>query len=394
MSHKPTNTLRNFILCLLILGLSVGTAYYLKSNPPSAQREIPPQPVLQVESLIAKPQSYFVEIESYGTVQARTRSTLTARVSGEIINVSENFRDGSFFEKGDLLLQIDPRDFQTALVNAKANVSRAKATLAQEQAQADQAAKDWQRLGNNGKASDLVLRKPQLSAASAELEWNNAALEKAQLDLSRTEILAPYTGRIIKKNVDLGQYVSTGTDLADIFAIDYVEVRLPLSSNDYAQLDITESYPSANNAIAAQDRPQVEIVSQLSNDSQNYQGYISRSEGVFDSTTRQIRVVAHIDDPYGEQNKTVKPLIIGQFVTAKIKGQELKQVFVIPNRAVYQGSYVFVVEDQAIKRRDIALAWQDNQMSVIREGLTSGDIIVTTALNDSISGTKVELKQP
>ena len=394
MPEQPKHTLRNFILSLLILSIALGTAHYLKSNPPSAQREKPPVPVLQVESLIAEAQIYAVEVESYGTVQARTRSNLTARVSGEIITVADNFRGGSFFEKGDLLLQIDPRDFQTELVNANANVSRAQATLAQEQAQADQAEKDWQRLGNNGKAPDLVLRKPQLSAASADLEWNQAAQEKAQLDLSRTRITAPYSGRIISKNVDLGEYVSTGTDLAEIFATDYVEVRLPLSSQDYAQLNMVESYQANTDIDPKDNSPQVEIIGQLGNQKQRYEGYISRSEGVFDSTTRQIRVVAHIDDPYGKQSQTKQPLIIGQFVTAIIKGRQLSDVFVIPNRALYQGSYVFVVEDEAIKRRDIKLAWQDNKNSVISEGLTSGDIIVTTPLNDSISGTKVKLKQP
>ena len=160
MPDQTTHTLRNFILGLIVMSLSLAAAYYLNSNPPNAQREKPTVPVLQVEHLIAEPQNYSVEVESYGIVQARTRGNLTARVSGEIISVSDNFRGGSFFEKDDLLLQIDPRDFQTALVNAKANVSKAQATLAQEQAQADQAAKDWQRLGNSGKAPDLVLRKP------------------------------------------------------------------------------------------------------------------------------------------------------------------------------------------------------------------------------------------
>lgn len=394
MTEQPTHTLRNFIAGMAILGLSLATAYYLKSNPPNAQRQPPPVPVLQVEHLIAETQNYEIEIESYGIVQARTRGNLTARVSGEIVEVSDNFRSGSYFEKGDVLLQIDPRDFQTTLVNAQANVSRAQATLAQEQAQADQAARDWQRLGNNDTAPDLVLRKPQLSAASAELEWYKAALEKAQLDLSRTRITAPYSGRIISKNVVLGEYVTTGTDLAEIFAIDYAEVRLPLSSSEYAQLDIIENYQYSQDTNPNKNSLQVSIISELGNQGHVYQGYISRSEGVFDSTTRQIRVVAHIDDPYGKQHPGRQPLIIGQFVTAIIKGRELREVFVIPNKALYQGSYVYVVEDEAIKRRDISLVWQDGEMSVIQEGLNQGDIVVTTPLNQSISGTRVRLKQP
>ena len=392
MSEHVKHTLRNFFLGLILLGASAATAYYLKNNPPQAEREKPPQAILQVESLIAKPQTYAVEVESYGTIQARTRGTLTAQVSGEIIKVADKFRAGRFFEKGDLLLQIDQRDFQTNLINAQANVTQAQATVAQEKAQAEQAARDWQRLGNKGKAPDLVLRKPQLSAASAQLEWNKAALAKAKLDLVRTRITAPYAGRIISKNVDLGQYVTPGTELGEIFAIDYVEVRLPLTSRDYAQIDIVESYRGENIIASAENSPGVKIISEVGESEYIFEGYISRTEGVFDTTTRQTYVVANVDDPYGKRNDNTPPLKIGQFVTARIKGKELSNVFVIPNRAVYQGSYLFVVEDGVVQRRDIKLVWQDDLNSIVTQGLEADEIVVTTPLNDTISGTQVKLK--
>ena len=393
MSEQTKHTFRNFILGIILLTASVAAAYYMRSNPPDALREKPPEAVLQVESLIAKPQRYAIEIESYGTIQARTQGTLTAQVNGEIINVADKFRAGSFFEKGDLLLQIDQRDFQTNLINAQANVTQAQATVAQEKAQAEQAARDWQRLGNTGKAPDLVLRKPQLSAAQAQLEWNKAALAKAKLDLSRTRITAPYAGRIISKHVDLGQYVTAGTDLAQIFAIDYVEVRLPLTSREYSQIDLVESYRGENNIATAQNSPAAQIISQVGNQAFIFDGYISRTEGVFDTSTRQTYVVAHVDDPYGKRSDNAPPLKIGQFVTARIKGRELNQVFVVPNQAVYQGSYLFVVQDGVVKRREIDLLWQDDENSVISKGLKTNDVVVTTPLNDTISGTKVKLKE-
>ena len=394
MSEHVKHTLRNFILGLVLLCASAATAYYLKNNPPKAQREKPPQATFQVESMTAKPQNYTVEIDSYGTIQARTRGTLTAQISGEIIDVADKFRAGSFFEKDDLLLQIDQRDFETNLINAQANVSQAQATVAQEKAQAEQASRDWQRLGNKGKAPDLVLRKPQLSAASAQLEWNKAALEKAKLDLARTQITAPYAGRIISKNVDLGQYVTLGTELGEIFAIDYVEVRLPLTSHDYSQIEIVESYRGENIIATAENSPAVKIISNVGEQEYIFEGYISRTEGVFDTTTRQTYVVANVDDPYGKRNNNTPPLKIGQFVTARIKGKELNNVFVIPNHAVYQGSYLFVVEDGIIQRRQVKLVWQDDLSSIVSEGLHADEIVVTTPLNDTVSGTRVKIKAP
>jgi len=390
MQGQRSNTIRNFILGMLLLGIAFGIARYVKNNPPEANREKPAVPILQVETILATPQSYDVIIESYGTIQPRTQGTLTAQVNGEIIKVSNSLLQGSFFEKGDVLLEIDPRDFQTNLINAKANVSQAQASLAQEKAQAEQAAKDWKRLGNAGKAPDLVLRKPQLAASRAELDWNKAALAKAELDLERTQIKAPYAGRIISKNVDLGQYVTTGSQLAEIFAIDYVEVRLPLTNREYAYIDVNESYRGDTSVADSSNSPAVIIDSQLGNDNYDFEGYISRSEGVFDTSTRQTYVVAHIDDPYSKRNEGVPPLKIGQFVTAKIEGKTLENVFVVPNKGVYQGSYIFVVENDVIKRRDINLLWQDNDNTVIDTGIIAGNVIVTTPLNDTISGTQVE----
>ena len=376
--------------CLLLIGIAFGVSRYVKNNPPKAEREKPPVTVLQVETLIAAPNPYNIIIESYGTIQPRTQGTLTAQVGGEIINVSDSFRQGSFFEKSDTLLEIDPRDYQTSLINAQANVSQAQAALAQEQAQAQQAAKDWKRLGNSGKAPDLVLRKPQLAASRAQLEWNKAALAKANLDLQRTQIKAPYAGRIISKNVDLGQYVTTGAQMAEIFAIDYVEVRLPLTNREYAQIDIHENYRGEENIANSDNSPEVIIDSKIGDTSYAFTGYISRSEGVFDTSTRQTYIVAHIDNPYGKRDEGIPPLKIGQFVTAKISGKTLENVFIVPNRGVYQGSYIFVVENDVIRRRDIELIWQDDNNSVIGAGVASGDVVVTTPLNDTISGTRVE----
>ena len=391
--QQSSHGIRNFFLSIIFLGAAIGAAYYIQNNPPKAERERPVAPVLQVETVVATPQNYDVVIESYGTIQARTQGTLTAQVDGEIINVADFFRQGGFFEKGDLLLEIDPRDYQTALINAQANVSQAQAALAQEQAQADQAAKDWKRLGNAGKAPDLVLRKPQLAASRAQLEWNKAALAKAELDLKRTRITAPYAGRIISKNVDLGQYVTIGAQLAEVFAVDYVEVRLPLTSRQYAQIDIHETYRGENFTASVNNSPLVRIKNQIGNTSQSFSGYISRSEGVFDTTTRQTYVVAHIDDPYGKRDDGTPPLKIGQFVTAEIQGKTLFDVYVIPNSAVYQGSYIFVAENNIIRRREINLLWQDNDNSVINQGITEGEVIVLTPLNETISGTQIQYGQ-
>ena len=110
---------------------------------------------------------------------------------------------------------------------------RLSKTLSEEQARVAQAEQDWQRLGNSKQAPDLVLRKPQLMAAQATVYSAEAGFSKAaELALERSNIIAPYTGRVLSKSVDVGQVVSVGTELAEIYAVDYVEIRLPLKNKD------------------------------------------------------------------------------------------------------------------------------------------------------------------
>jgi len=140
-----------------------------------------------------------------------------------------------------MLAQVDPRDYEIALILADANVAQASATLAEEQALAKQAAADWRNLGRRGSPSDLTLRKPQLAAAEANLAGARGQVQRAQLDLERTTIAAMYDGRISAKQVDLGQYVNTGSSLAQIYSTGNAEIRLPLTSNQLQFIDLDDA---------------------------------------------------------------------------------------------------------------------------------------------------------
>ena len=154
----------------------------------------------------------------------------TAHGGGQIVAVSDSFREGGFFDQGDELLRIDPRDYEIAVTVAEAELASAKAALAEEQARARIAERDWQQFGGDrSAASRTMLREPQLAAAQAAVKAAAAQLARARLDLERTRITAPYAGRVLEQNVDIGQYVTTGTELARIYATDYAEVRLPLT---------------------------------------------------------------------------------------------------------------------------------------------------------------------
>ena len=377
------------LIPIAIFGSLLLIAVIIRMNPPEApQRPAFSGPLMTVETRIVAEGNYPIMLESYGTVQPRTRSILVAQVGGQIVSVNENVRNGGFFEEGDVLANIDARDYEADVRIADASLMDARQTLAEAQARSNQAQEDWARLGNTGEAPDLVLRIPQLEAAKAKIISAESMLEKARLDLERTNIVAPFAGRILRKLVDIGQVVSPNTQLAEIYATDVVEIRLPLRNRDLPFIDLPESYRYTD--VTRKTAGLVEIRSQLGRE-ESWDALLVRTEGAIDEQARQLHVIAQIDDPFGRDHEYHTPLKIGQYVTARLEGKTLPRALVIPNNTIYQGTYVYIVEDGILRRRNIEIEWQNDAEAVIGAGLTPGDVLVTTPLGQVSSGIRVSV---
>ncbi len=393
-TRKPLNIWRRLfrvLLPLLVLGVALAVSYQIYSNKPEARkRQAPPANVMTVETQVLQQQSYTPELTSYGVIQPRSQSSLIAQVSGQIQWVAPAFNEGGFFNKGDVLLKIDDRDYQAALQIARANVLEAGLRLSEEKARVAQAERDWKRLAKPGeKANDLVLRRPQLAAAEAALSSARANVTKAKLDLERTQILAPYDGRIREKNVDFGQFVNTGTNLGSIYATDYLEVRLPLNSQQQAFVDLPEQFLNG----ATEEQPLVRIQASIGRKSYQWLGRLVRTEGVLDASNRQLYVIARIDDPYSASNADKPQLKIGQFVTATIEGRPLEDVFVLPQSALKQDNQVILFRDNQLERRNVGLLWRGADEVVVDQGLAQGEQLVTSPVGSVVTGTRAKLKE-
>ena len=249
-------------------------------------------------------------------------------------------------------MQIDPRDYEVALAAAEAEVVRAEQALTEERARAAQAERDWTRLGDGGPAPDLVSRQPQLAAATAAVAAARANVNRARLDLERTVVRAPYAGRMRTRQADLGQVVAPNTVLADIYATDAVEVALPLKPRDLPYLELPE-------ARARRGAPPsvVELRASLPPHAR-WEATLTRTEGAIDESTRQLRVVAQIAQPYAT-GAAVEALRIGEYVTAYITGRELDAAIVVPADALYEARYVYVVAAGVLARRPVEVAWRN-----------------------------------
>lgn len=379
-------TLKKLLPYLVLLSF-MAIAYGISQSVPQAKKRADRAPsVLSVEAARLTGQDYQIVIDSFGKIMPKTQGQLTAQISGLIVRVSDNFNEGSFFAAGDVLVTIDPRDFQIKVETAEAELAQARVTFDEEVALSKQAIKDRKDLGYGHAATDFALRKPQMAAASARVQAANARLKQAQLDVERTLIRAPYDGRIKSKSVDLGQMVNSNTNIADIFATNVAQIRLPIKNSELALIDLPLNKLRATPGNGLDN---VIIANNLGGEVQHWPATMLRTTGAVDPSTQQLHVIAQIEQPFSHPQR--RSLNIGQFVSAKITGKLINDAIVIPNAAIYQGSYVYILEQGKLQRREITLRYQNKQQSVIATGLSAGEQLVLTPLGQVSSGTAVTI---
>lgn len=375
---------------LLVLGAVAITGMLISNRPEAAQRSTVPVPLL-VSSIVVKREAVTHWVDSQGEVAPRTETTLMSEVSGQIQTVSPTFVSGGYFKAGDVLLRIDPRNYETQVKRARANVAKARTQIATENALAGYAVEDWERLralrATTKTASDLTLRRPQLAQAIAELESSEADLQKAEDDLARTTIRAPYAGMVRNKRADVGQFVGMGAPLAEIFAVDYAEVRLPLTQNDLEFIDVPE--PGSESLHS-----EVALSTTIGQTRQSWSAELVRTEGVFDAATRVLYGVARVENPYAlDQAETREPLRIGTFVTARITGRDGGLMFVVPRVALSGTDRLWLIDkEDRLKAAQVSIVRRLEDRLYINDGLRDGDRICLTPLPSATTGMLVRVR--
>ena len=392
-----SNTLLRYIAPILIVVLAGGGAAFLVMNRPDAeQREVRP-PVLFVQTLVAEPRTERFRVRAQGTVGPRVETTLVSEVSGQVVARDPSFVAGGFFRRGQVLLEIDPRNYRAEVARSEAMVAQARTAIARELVLAGLPADEWQRLRNlsvdDEEMEQLALRKPGLAQALAELESASAMLEKARGDLERTRIRAPYDGLVRQRLADIGQFVNAGTPLAETFAVDRAEVRLPLKQNDLPFLELPP--PGAEQDPA--DAPRVELSADLGGQRHQWTGRLVRTEGVFDPRSQVLYGVVEVDDPYGldaEGTASTAPLRMGTFVSALLEGRLAENVIRLPRHTLRPGDRIWVVApDETIEPRDVSVLRRDEEWVWVDAGLEAGARVTTTPVANPVAGTPVRLTE-
>ncbi|OAI27554.1 efflux RND transporter periplasmic adaptor subunit [Methylomonas koyamae] len=373
------------LLPAAVLSAAVGAAWAMIALRPGSLPAPAEPPVPRVEVVAARPQTLKLNVQSQGVVAPREAIDLIAQVAGKVDRIHPALVSGGFFKADEVLASIDPRDYDYAIVATQAKIAEAKRVLINERAQAEQALSEWQALGQ-GEASDLALRKPQLAEAEAKLQAAEADLAKAKLDRSRCEIRAPFSGRVLNKQIGRGQFLPAGATIARIYANDIAEIRLPVGINELAFLDLplSPSGPAAH-------WPAVTLSAEVAGKPQTWQGRIVRSEAELDSSSGQLFLVAQVEQPDTSRDGGA-PLLSGLFVQAEIEGVARAGLYALPRNALNNLQQVKLVDaDRRLVFRDVEILRSEPDRVVVKSGLQAGERIVVSDLPLPVAGMRVEV---
>lgn len=335
---------------------------------------------------VVDPKPVTLNVHAQGEVRPRTDINLTAEVSGRIVRTSEAFVAGGAFKKGDLLVKLEDADYRVGVAAAKARMAQSEELLRREEAEAELAKRDYEALGREGEASELTLRKPQLAQARAAFDAAKADYNGALLNLQRTELRAPFDGRVRERLAGEGQFIAPGAAIGRIFSTDIAEVRLPLADGDLAKLGISLAF----NETKENPGPKATLSATIGGEHHEWPARIARTDGAFDPGTRQVGAIAVVDDPYGAGASNGAPLAAGLFVDAVIEGKALDRGVVLPRTSLFGRSTVYVIgAEDRISAREVVVLAADRDTITISGGLEAGERVVTSPLRGAKGGDKV-----
>ena len=387
--HQPATVFGLLVraaIPIAILAGGVAAFMYLKIEPP--EKQLPPAEKQKIKTKIARLTiaDYPLTVKTNGIVQPHNEVALSCEVAGLVTAISPSFEVGAYFEAGEVLVELDSRDYETALAMAEAQKLGAEAGL-------DLANETYERnrgLYERKGISEAVLKQSFASKlqAEAQLETAKAQLERAGRDLQRTKLVAAFDGRVRMRNIGVGQSVGPGTPLGMVFAVDFAEVRLPIANREQQFLTLPE--------LATDDPVDVELTDAINPANKMvWTGKIVRTEGTLDLNSLELFAIARIDDPFGRKSGHA-PLRIGQPVIASIAGKTLDDVVAIPREAVRQLDQVYFVneegDDLVLESRKVEPIWSDEDQLIVNDPtIEDGQRIATTRIVYAPDGAKCEI---
>lgn len=360
------------ILITIIGSISAFVYFGLILTKPVAEIKERSRYIPAVEVWEAEVSDYDVIIKSQGVTRPKRSTLLAAEVSGKVVAVSPKFEVGENFDEGEIIMEMDRADYEAAESQAASVLADARLALEKENALAKQALIDWKALGGDRAPNDLVLRKPQMQSALAKVVAAKAGFEKATRDLDRTKIRSPYKCQIREKLVELGSTLTAGSAAVSVESANDFELRLSVSLEDYAFIDVVTGTP-------------VMLEASIADVLYYWKGELVRTEGQVDKSSQSVFFVANVNIVQGD--KFLSP---GLFLNAKINGKKLKNIYALPRRALYGKNKIIIVDsNNKVSSREVVVIRTERDKVIIRDGIANGEKIATTPIPNVINGMEV-----
>jgi len=388
-SKKRLRALMRFLVPLAVIGAGVLFMFILVKSRKEPQRVQKKSIAPLVEVRQVSVRDIPMTVRGFGTVTPKVQVEIVPQVAGNVVYVNPQFKPGGFIPAGQTILKVDPKDYQLAVRQAKALVADAVVKLDLEKAEAQVARREWEQLNPNTEpTSPLVLREPYVRQAQAMLDSAQAQLAKAELNLERTEVSLPIDVVVISDRADLGQFVGVGQSVGADYGTALVEIQVPLENEELAWFHIPGNPISINGAGPSDEKTLAEVTARFAGGSHTWTGYVKRTVGQVDKTSRLVSVVVEVPEPF-KNSDSRPPLLPGMFVEVLIRGKVLKNGVAVPRDAVHQNDDVWVVEDGRIRIRTLDIIRTDEDMAYVASGLDDGAQIAVSALDIVTDGMKV-----
>jgi RND family efflux transporter MFP subunit len=382
MSRIKKNIIQTIITILIII---IGFAGFtkLKAGKQGIEKQQPEVPLPMVRTVTVSTAPIQVIITGQGSVKPVQETQLVPQVKGKVVAVASSLVNGGLFKKEDLLLSIETVDYEISVTLAEARVKEAESLFKLAKEESSAAADEWRQHNSNQDPPPLVIKEPQLAAARAMFEAERSNLKEARLNLERTRLKAPFNGRVVSENVDIGQYVSPGQVLATLHSTDAAEIVIPLEDEDLFWFNVPGFTSESPEGAAA------EVKAMVAGKKVAWQGRVVRSEGSINALTRMHNVVVQVEKPYA----ALPPLAAGQFVEIDIFGRTIEHAAVIPRTAMREDQTVWVAdpEENRLYFRKVDVARSNHEGVIIEGGLSDNEKVVVSSLKAVSDGMKVRI---
>ena len=365
----------NLILCVAILAAAGAAIVWINRTEPTAEQiTATRKSAALVETVTVRRGTYSPHIVVLGTVQPAQDIVLSPRVDGQVTELSPKLVPGGMVREGDLLLRIDPADFENAVSIRKSELEQAEASLEIEQGRQSLARKELELLQGTIDETNraLVLREPQIASIRAEVSAARAAVERAELDLARSTIFAPFDAQILSRSINVGSQVSTGDELARLVGIDEYWVMAAVPVRSLQWLQFPELDDQEGSTVRLRDPGSWPPGAER-------HGHVARMIGTLDQQTRLARVLVIVRDPLG-RTSDAPPLILDTLIETEIEGRPIDDVVRLDRELIRDSDTVWVMKEGKLEIREVEIVFRGAEHAYIREGLEQGEEVVVTTL--------------